>query len=88
MNATGEQDEEEYGTFLQAIDTSAKLYKIQWRKAGRNGREYYIEESDLARFYSERTKLSHVFEFSVDVTITCSHCQKPSNYTISIKERN
>ena len=87
MQAANETDSDEYGTYLQSVETANKLYKLQWRKAGRNGREYFIEDADLARFYTERTKLSKVFELSVDVTITCSHCAKPTNYTVTIKER-
>lgn len=87
MNAVGEKDGEEYGTYKNAVDTATKLYNIRWDKAGRNGRKYFIDDADLARFYAERAKLSKVFEFSVDVTIACPYCHKPTNYTVSIQER-
>lgn len=86
MQNANETDPEEYGTYLQAIDTASKLYKVQWKKAGRNGREYFMEGTDIARFYAERAKLSKIFEVAVDITITCSHCSTPTNYTITVKE--
>jgi hypothetical protein len=86
MSIANESDPEEYGTYLQAVETATKLYKLQWNKAGRNGREYYIESADLARFYAQKAQLSKAFEYSVDFTITCPHCVKPTNYTITVKE--
>lgn len=86
MQTAGQEDPDEYGSTLQAVDIASKLYKIQWNKAGRNGREYYINESDLAKFYAEKAKLRNVFETTLNTTIVCSHCGVPTNYTINIKE--
>jgi hypothetical protein len=87
MKACGETDEEEYGTYLQAIDMAIKTFGVKFEKSGRNGRTYSIDPADLVDFYAQKAKLSHVFEVNLDVTIVCSHCSIPTNYTINIKEK-
>lgn len=89
MTAYGETDQEEYGTFLQAIDIAIKQFGLTFEKSGRNGRTYSIDTGDLADFlaYKARTTTSTPFSTSFDVTIVCSHCAQPTNYTIEIKEK-
>lgn len=87
MEACNEKDREEYGSYLQAIDMAIKQFGLKFEKSGRNGRTYSIDTGDLADFLAHKSKLSATFETTFEVTIACSHCSKPTNYTLTIKEK-
>lgn len=90
MTTYGETDSEEYGTFLQATDMAIKQFGLKFEKSGRNGRTYTIDTGDLADFMTHKARMTPTgqpFQTSFEVTIICSHCTTPTNYTIDIKEK-
>ncbi|WP_145040976.1 hypothetical protein [Paenibacillus sp. Y412MC10] len=89
MNLNGETDEEEYGTYRYAIDIAIKQFGLKFDKAGRNGRTYSIDTGGIADYHTYKAKHTtskEPFRTSYQITITCPHCDEPTNYTIDITE--
>ncbi len=84
MVETDNHQDEIYGIYLHALDLVAKNFNIKWHRAGRSGRRYYIAPSDLAKYLSDNRDRENKIVITHNITITCSHCQKPTNYILSL----
>lgn len=83
--AHGNPNDDEYGTYLHAINQACKRYKIEWDKAGPNGRKYRMDPADMAAYLAGQAILTGNYQTTMQVTLTCPCCNQPTTYEVQFK---
>lgn len=82
--ANGETDPEEYGTYLHAVANACRKYGITWEKAGKRGRRYAMSQAAMAAFLAQQAIQTGRYDTTIQVTLTCPHCNAPTTYSVKI----